>query len=630
MTCVDVLEPAVVEAPEPPRRREMDWRLVLLGVLIVSGAYLWWHLGQGWIPFDDGTVGQSAERILLGQLPHRDFDELYTGGLAWVNAAAFRLLGTSLWTTRLVLFAVFIAWVPAVYYIASRLARPLAAGGITLLAVAWSLPNYIAAMVSWYCLFLATFGVAALFRYLEDDRDRWLVLAGLAGALSFLVKVVGLYYVAGVLLFLVFHAHALSRSTSGVDWRRGHAYAIFVSVSLLLFVGALWAVVRRQLFAPEIVQFVLPGMLLTTLLLRNEWTQPAGNSRARFATLARLLVPFLAGVVVPIALYLVPYARAGALGAFVNGVFVVPMRRFSLVSIHVPPLTTMFALIPFALLVLLAQRAKEGIQRREAVLLALLLLLVLRATNGNAALYRIIWFAVRSLLPVMVLVGVIVLSREREADARSPLLRSQAMLLLAVTALCNLVQLPFAAPIYFSYVAPLVVLAALVLYRYMRPTATVMGLLVGFLALFAVLRVNFAPLPSMGVFYQAPYPMAPLTLERGQIDVPRMHAAVYDSLIPLLRARARGEYTWASPDTPEIYFLSGLRNPTRTFFEMFQDSTNTNEKLLRTLDMHGVTAIVLNTSPAFSPEISRPLAVRLEARYPSSRWVGPYLLRWRE
>ena len=66
------------------------------------------------------------------------------------------------------LFAVFLAWVPAVFYIASRFVRPLAAGGITLLAVAWSLPNYSAAMPSWYNLFLATFGVAALFRFLED------------------------------------------------------------------------------------------------------------------------------------------------------------------------------------------------------------------------------------------------------------------------------------------------------------------------------------------------------------------------------------------------------------------------------------------------------------------------------
>jgi hypothetical protein len=608
----------------------MDWRLVLLGVLVVSGAYVWWHLGSGWIPFDDGTVAQSADRILHGQLPHRDFDELYTGGLAWVNAAAFRLLGTSLWTLRLVLFAVFVAWVPAVFYIVSRLVRPLAAGGVTLLAVVWSLPNYVAAMASWYSLFLATFGLAALFRYLEDDRNRWLVVAGLAGGLSFLVKVVGLYYVAGVLLFLVFHAHTLSRSLSGVDFRRGHRYAIFVSASLLLFVATLWSVVRRQLYAPEIVQFVIPGVLLSTLLLRNEWTQPAGNSRARFATLARLLVPFLAGVVVPIALYLVPYARDGALGAFVNGVFVVPLRRFSVVSIPAPPLTTMFALVPFAILVVLAQRATDGIRRREAILLALALLFVLRATKGNAGVYRGVWFAVRSLLPVLVLVGVILLSRERDADTRSPLLRSQAMLLLAVTALCNLVQLPFSAPIYFSYVAPLVVLAALVLYRYMRPTVTMAGLLAAFFALFAVLRVNFTPVPSMGLMYEPPYPMARLTMERGQIEIPRIQAVVYDSLITLLRAHAHGEYTWASPDTPEIYFLSGLRNPTRTLFEMFEDSTNANERLLHTLDTHGVTAIVLNANPAFSPVVARKLFVQLATRYPNAQWVVPYQLRWRD
>jgi hypothetical protein len=124
--------------------------------------------------------------------------------------------------------------------------------------------------------------------------------------------------------------------------------------------------------------------------------------------------------------------------------------------------------------------------------------------------------------------------------------------------------------------------------------------------------------------------MARLKAERGQIEIPRIHAVVYDSLITLLRARARGEYTWASPDTPEIYFLSGLRNPTRTLFEMFEDSTNTNEKLLHTLDTHGVTAIVLNANPAFSPVTSRALFTRLATRYPNARWVGPYQLRWRE
>ena len=66
--------------------------------------------------------------------------------------------------------------------------------------------------------------------------------------------------------------------------------------------------------------------------------------------LARLVVPFLAGVTLPVALFLVPYARAGALGAFANGVFVLPMRRFDLAHYPALPLTTMLALVPIALL----------------------------------------------------------------------------------------------------------------------------------------------------------------------------------------------------------------------------------------------------------------------------------------
>lgn len=619
--------------PLPPR--ETDWRLVLLGVLLVSAVYVHSHLGRGWMPFDDGALAQSAERLIQGQLPHRDFNEIYTGGLTWLNAAAFRLLGTTLWSLRLVLFAVFLAWVPAVFYIASRFTRPLAAGGVVLLAVVWSLPNYSAAMPSWYNLFLATFGVAALFRHLEGGRRRWLVAAGVAGGLSFLVKVVGLYYVAGVLLFLVFHAHAQSRSASAADARRGsgNGYATFVSVSLLLFVAALWSVVRHQLHAPELVQFFIPGALLATLLVRNEWTQPAGESRARFAMLARLVVPFLAGVTLPVALFLVPYARAGALGAFATGVFVLPMRRFDLAHYPALPLTTMLALVPIALLVLWAHRAAggRGIRRRETVMLALALLLLLVVTRRNDALYRAVWYAARSLLPVLSVGGIVLLARARAADIASPLLRARAMLLLSVTALCSLVQFPYSVPNYFCYVAPLVALTALALSSYLRPMAgAVPGLLVAFFAAFAVLRANARPLQSMGFSYQPSYPMATLALERAGIEVPQIHAAAYEALVPMLRAHARGGYTWASPDTPEIYFLAGLRNPTRSLFEFFEDSTNGNERVLRALDAHGVTAIVLNVQPSFSSAITEEMFRQLSERYPHARNIGPFHLRWRE
>ena len=618
-------------APTPsidPARYSADWRLVLFGLVLVSGVYVWSHLG-GWIPFDDGALAQSAERLLQGQLPHRDFDEVYTGGLTWLNAGAFRLLGMNLLSLRLVLFAVFLAWVPALYYIASRFVRPVAAAGVVLLAVVWSLPNYSGAMPSWYNLFLATFGVAALFRHLEDGRRRWLVLAGIAGGLSVLVKVVGLYDVAGVLLFLVFHAHALSRATAATQ--RGRGYALFVSAALLVFVAALVILVRHQFHAPELVQFVMPGAFVAALLVRDEWTQPSGASRARFATLARLLGPFLAGVALPIALFLVPFARAGALGALANGVFILPMRRLDAAYMTAPSVWTMVSLVPLALLAVWWQRAPGGIGRGWATLIGVVLAFVVIASGWNDALFSDVWRAMRNLPPVLCIAGVIVLSRARAADAGSPLRRAQTMLLLAVTGLCSLVQFPFAAPIYFSYVAPLVALVALALFGYMRPSSgAVPALLVAFFGAFAVLRTNSIPLPSMGLTYQAPIPLSTLALERGGIEVPRIHAIVYDSLVSLLRARARGGYTWASPDTPEIYFLSGLRNPTRSLFDFFEDSTGRNARVLHTLDAHGVTAIVINRAPWFSPEITREMRALLATRYPHAQYVGPYQLRWRE
>ena len=616
-----------ITAPAPARSADVR---VLTVLVLVTASYVWWRLGRGWIPIDDGPVAQSAERVLQGQLPHRDFVELYTGGLAYVNAAAFRLLGTNLWTLRLVLFAVFVAWVPTLYYIARRFVAPLAAASVVCLAVVWSLPNYPAAMASWYSLFLATFGIACVLRYLEAGAARWLAMAGIVGGVSFLVKVIGLYYIAGVLLFLVFHAHAVSRSTANENPGPSRAYAIFVSWSLLLFVVALLWVVRSQFRVMEFLQFVLPGASLAMLLARNEWTEPAGASRERFGTLTRMLVPFLAGAALPIALFLVHYARAGALDAFVKGVFVAPQRRLEFIVVHALPLSTLLALLPFALLIALAFRARGRVTRRETILLVLALLLMLRATGGNGMLYRTVWYAARSLIPVLVLAAIVLLSRRRVAGSLPALLHEQTMLVVAVTAMCSLVQFPYTISMYFCYIAPLVALMALALYRHVElPVGTVPALVVAFVTAFAVLRTNSTRIASIGNWYQPQAALAPLAMERGGIDVPKSDAQLYGSLVTALRSRARGGYTWASPDSPEIYFLTGLRNPTRTLFEVFDDFPSPPEQTLRMLDAHHITAIVLS-APSFSPPISPVLYPQLMTLYPKAEYIGPFQLRWRD
>jgi 4-amino-4-deoxy-L-arabinose transferase and related glycosyltransferases of PMT family len=612
------------------RPRPIDWRLLLLGVIVVSAAYVAWHLGRGWVPHDEGTLGQSAERVLLGELPHRDFDELYTGGLTWLNAGAFRVLGTTLITLRVVLFAVFLAWVPAVFYVASRLQKPVAAAGLTLLCVVWALPNYPAALPSWYNLFLAVFGVAALFRWIEVRHTRWLVAAGVAAGLSLIVKVIGLYLVAGVLLFLVWQSHQESRARVEPAPRRGLVYSLFATVSLLAFVGALAVLVRRQAYAGELIQFVLPGAALAALLVRNEWLEPAGDSRTRFVALARLVAPFLLGFVVPVAVFLVPYARVGALGALFDGVFVLPTKRYQTASYRMLSPWSMLALVPFALLVPYARRIAGRATRLHGALLGAALLAYLVATASVPFLYRVVWYAMRALPPVLVLLGVWLLSRGRRADVESPLLRARTMLLLSVTAVCTLVQFPFSVPIYYCYVAALAILVAGALLRYAQPIAArVPALVTAFLIAFAVLRVNTSTLFGMGVLYVPYPPTASLGLSRGGLEVPADQAATYHVAVRVLQQHARGGYTWASPDCPEIYFLSGLRNPTRTLFDFFDDPTGRTPRILQALERHAVTAVVLNRGPQFSPQVADDLVAAIEERYPYGADVGKFQVRWR-
>jgi hypothetical protein len=606
-----------------------DWRLLLLGVLILSAGYVALHLGRGWVPHDEGTLGQSAVRLLQGELPHRDFDDLYSGGLTYVNAAAFRIFGTILFTMRLVLFAVFLAWVPVVFYLASRFVRPAAAAGITLLCVVWSLPNYPAPLPSWYNLFLTVFGLAALFRWLEVGRRRWLFAAGLAGGLSLLVKVIGLYFVGGALLFLVFQAHEQSRAADRSRARRGWVYASFVTACLLLFSAALLMLVRQQLYAAEVVQFVLPGTLVAGFLIWSEWKEPVGDDRTRFMMLARLLAPFLFGLTLPIALFLIPFVRGDAVGALFNGVFVLPTKRFGVASVRMLPLVRMLTLVPVFLLFACGHFLTGRITRLYALGLAVVLAVYLIATGTDPFLYRSVWYAARGVLPVLVLIGIVVLAKVRDADAESPLLRSRTMLLLSVSAVFTLVQFPFSAPIYFCYVAPLVALVATALLSRARPMApAVPAAVTVFLIAFAVMRVNTGTVYTMGLWYQ-PYPQtAALDLPRGGLDVPAGDAEMYKVAVGILQQHARGEYTWASPDCPEIYFLSGLRNPTRSVFDFFDDERGRTARILATLDQHHVTAIALNGRPEFSARISGDLFAELERRYPFGANVGKFQIRW--
>lgn len=321
----------------PPNRRASAVALCL--VMVLSAIYLGMNLKRGWIPWDEGILGQSAERVLNGEIPHKDFNDAYTGGLSYLDAFIFRLFGINLLYLRNFLFACFLLWVPAVYSLARDFLRPWTAGAVTLLAVAWSVPNYPAAMPSWFLLFLTTFGTLALSKYATQPKTHWLILAGLCGGLSFLFKTVGLYFIAGGLLFLVFREQDLARTeTDTSQTHRAPTFVGFLILCLVAFLSCLIKLVMVPADTPEFLHYVLPSLAIASLLAVREFTPSTLPSRQRFSTLFGMAIPFLGAAALPILLCFSFYWWHGALAPFVKEVFVLALRRIQYAHLSPPGL----------------------------------------------------------------------------------------------------------------------------------------------------------------------------------------------------------------------------------------------------------------------------------------------------
>ncbi len=596
-------------------------------------------MDRGWVSHDEGLIGQTAERVLAGELPHRDFDDVYTGGLAYVNAGAMRAFGVNVRSPRIVLVAAFLLCVPALFYAATRFGSPVAAALTTLAAVAWSVPNYIASLPSWYNLMFATLGAAALLRFVEVGHRRWLFIAGVCGGLSFLMKLVGLYYVAAGLLFLVFREQEadstspVADETIGRESTRAVLYPAFVVTGLLLFVAALARLVHGAGGADYIMHFVVPGAAIAGAVVYNERAVNGrrGPSVSRFATLARLAAPFLAGVVIPIALFLVPYAASGALGDFARGVFIAPARRLTYATMTPVSWTQGAWTLVVVALVYLAKRLQVPTSVRLAVLLAIggAYMVVIAAVSSPT--YRAV-FRAAALLPVATVVTAAVFIGR--AGTVSSTRRQQLMIVAAGLATFSLIQFPFAAPIYFCYATPLLALVALAVVREVElPSLAVPAALAATFIAFAIVRMYPGYLYNIGIGYARYQPLAPLPSPRGgDVRILAHISDEYSQLVDVVRrhAGANARYIYAAPDCPEVYFLTGLKNPTRTMYDFFDDQQARTPRLLASLRDHDVKVVAINRAPEFSRKVDGDLRVALEHEYPSSVGIGIFEVRWRE
>lgn len=626
-----------VHAPEAPQ----GWVAqvcVLAAVLAVAGIYVGLRIGQGWVPADDGTLSQSALRVMQGQLPHSDFGEVYTGGLSLIHALAFRVLGVNLMSLRICVFLFFLAWIPAVYYIAQRLVSPIAAGFITLLAVVWSFPNYPAAMPSWYNLFFATFGAAAMLRYLDVRRRRWLVIAGACGGVSILIKVIGAYYIAGMLLFLAFfeqsesHGDGQHHNAGGQTSKTCWLYRLFSVGALLLFVTTVVLLLRTRLGMNEIYEFVLPSAAVVALILLGERGVRAGSGQ-RFRTIFRLVIPFLCGLAGPILIFLIPYARAGGVARFFAGVAASAIYRSAGLGVVRPPgVEQLLYTLPLAAVLAAAMYWDRFQGKAIGIALALgAVALVARAAYSFDLVFGI-WCSVVVLTPIVVLAGIaLVWFRDRQKarsndmptqDAQIRLERQQVVLLVSLAATCSLVQYPYAAPIYFCYVAPLTLLAvvAIVSMGKRQRGTYALASVVGLYLVFGM--VSLLPLH----IYQVASMVGPMqTMQSPRAGGLRIEEAVFfDDLSRFLREHSPNGLMFAGNDCPELYFLSGLKS-------LAHDDTGASpEEILKVIQSDDLNLVVINDAPFFPGAAMRPdVKAEVIKRFPHATRFGVFNVFWK-
>lgn len=621
------LEEFTLRMPSP-RQIRPSVRAFLLAGWVACSLYVWTTLDHGWIPHDEGTIAHAAERVLSGELPHRDFEDVYTGGQAMLHALALSLRDDLL-GPRITVFCFFVLWIPVVYWIARRFAGIWVASATTLLSISLGLPLYPAAMPSWYNLYLATFGLAALIAWFESANRWWLFFAGLTAGVSILFKISGLYFTAAALLAIV-----IGEIGRPADAGSEMAFPILVTLGGVVLTAMVSALVIPRGSVADVLYFVVPVAFVCLVISAWIWLRRTGlEFRTRLAHLGRTLLPFGVGCAAPVALFLIPYLLSGSLDDLIRGLFILPAMRFEFAAKAPPPVASWLFLPALTGAFLIAEFSR-GIRNPFGYSILLGVLVVFLWSSESQWGYLASWLPLYHLPVITVVAGCGVIGRRmirrwRSGDPSDSPLDVRVLVLVVTSAFCSLVQYPFAAPIYAAYVAPLALLALLGVLSANHVDAGRGPLTVfPYLAVFLVLRAHPGTIRELGVHPGERVYTERLTLERGGILVTPAEKFQYERTVHLLQAHADGHFTLSAPDSPEIYYLSGLSNPTRRLYGFFAADDGEPDDILSTIRTNGIRAVAINREPDFSAPISSPISDSIAARLPRSERVGKFTVRW--
>ncbi|MEZ5322732.1 MAG: hypothetical protein R2698_11800 [Microthrixaceae bacterium] len=160
--------------------------LVLIALMLLLPVPGLWHY-QG-PPMEEGFMLAFPQRILAGELPHRDFLHLYGPGSLYVLAGVFKVFGSTLGVERAVGLVQHGLLIAAVYLFARRWGRPVGAtAALTTLLIAIS-PLGLSAMAWNGAIALGACSVLAASSCLDRPRRAAAIAAGVCAGAALLYR----------------------------------------------------------------------------------------------------------------------------------------------------------------------------------------------------------------------------------------------------------------------------------------------------------------------------------------------------------------------------------------------------------------------------------------------------------
>lgn len=288
-------------------RERVIWTFWALFAAVVSGAILYGYYDHFWHSRDEGYFAHAAERLLQGEVLHRDIQTPHAGIIHFLHAFSFWLFEVDLLSLRV--FPALATWLQAglgFYLLRGR--GPLAAFAAAMAFSAAAFPLFPSPTQHWTSLFLVVVLIAALTEWPGFDWRKIVFLGFLCGLIF------GLRQPTGACVSMAVSLICFSQRADAAGSRdAGLAARSLGPFFLLCFAGIL---VFYALSNFDMISMLLFSLAPILLLLRAALTIRIGNRDV-------LMIAFFlcAGAVLamsPIALY---HLVHGSVSEWVAGSF---------------------------------------------------------------------------------------------------------------------------------------------------------------------------------------------------------------------------------------------------------------------------------------------------------------------